>query len=170
MPLDFDLKFGFQTTPPSIFFEKGQEKVMFNLKSDQDLQTWREALKDRVNQRGFHEQFKPKKKIGKGNFASVYLAEKIETGRNYAVKAFSKEAAYSEDKGKECLIKEIEIMRALNHRNCMRLHEVFESDNSLYIVVELLEGGLIYDKIKAKEKFKAHETKQIMLSILSGLR
>jgi|JI9StandDraft_2_1071091.scaffolds.fasta_scaffold91976_2 hypothetical protein len=107
MPFDFDLKFGFQTSPPSIFFEKGQEKVMFTLKSDQDLQTWREALKDRINQRGFHEQFKPKKKIGKGNFASVYLAEKLETGRNYAVKAFSKEAAYSEDKGKECLIKEI---------------------------------------------------------------
>ncbi len=47
---------------------------------------------------------------------------------------------------------------------------MFESDNSLYIVVELLEGGLIYDKIKAKEKFKPQETKQIMFSILSGLR
>jgi hypothetical protein len=33
------------------------------------------------------------------------LAEKIEDGKSYAVKAFSKEAAYSEDKGKECLIK-----------------------------------------------------------------
>lgn len=90
MPLDFDLKFGFQTSPPSIFFEKSQEKVMFTLQSPQDLEMWREVLKNRLNQRGFHEQFKPKKKIGKGNFASVYLAEKIETGRNYAVKAFSK--------------------------------------------------------------------------------
>jgi serine/threonine protein kinase len=79
----------------------------------------------RLNQRGFHEQFKPKKKIGKGNFASVYLAEKCESGKNYAVKAFSKEAAYSEDKGKECLIKEIEVMRSLAHRNCMQLFEVF---------------------------------------------
>jgi serine/threonine protein kinase len=30
------------------------------------------------------------KKIGKGNFASVYLAEKILDGERYAVKAFSK--------------------------------------------------------------------------------
>ena len=52
-------------------------------------------LKFKINQRGFHELFKPKKKIGKGNFASVYLAEKLEEGKNYAVKAFSKEAAYS---------------------------------------------------------------------------
>jgi len=91
-------------------------------------------------------------------------------GKSYAIKAFSKEAAYSEDKGKECLIKEIEIMRALNQKNCMKLHEVFESENSLYIVVELLEGGQLYDKVKAKYKFKPQETKTIMHSILLGLR
>ena len=130
------------------------------------MQQWREILRGKLNQRGFHEQFKPKKKIGKGNFASVYLAEKIESGKNYAVKAFSKEAAYSEDKGKECLIKEIEIMRALNHHNCMKLYEVFESENSLYMVVELLEGGLLQDKVKAKEKFKSHEIKEIIQSFI----
>ncbi len=86
------------------------------------------------------------------------------------MKAFSKEAAYSEDKGKECLIKEIEIMRNLNHKFCMKLHEVFESENSLYIVVELLEGGQLYDKIKAKYKFKSSEIKLIVYSILQGLK
>ena len=55
-----------------------------------ELENWREILKSKLNQRGFHEQFKPKKKIGKGNFASVYLAEKLEEKRNFAVKAFSK--------------------------------------------------------------------------------
>ena len=122
MALDFDLKYGFHSNPPSIYFEKENTKQKFELKSGSELSQWREILKDKLNQRGFHQQFKPKKKIGKGNFASVYLAEKIENRRSYAVKAFSKEAAYSEDKGKECLIKEIEIMRALNHRNCMKLH------------------------------------------------
>jgi len=38
----------------------------------------------------------------------------------------------------------------------MRLFEVYESANSLYIVVELLDGGQLYDKIKAKYKFKPH--------------
>jgi calcium-dependent protein kinase len=154
MVFDFDLKFGFTTSPPSLFFEKQEDRAQYTLKSEEDLQTCREILRQKINQRGFHEQFKPKKKIGKGNFASVYLAEKLENGKNFAVKAFSKEAAYSEDKGKECLIKEIEIMRSLNHKFCMKLHEVFESENSLYIVVELLEGGQLYDKVKAKYKFK----------------
>lgn len=57
---------------------------------------WKELLKNYLNQKGFHEQFKPIKKIGKGNFASVYLVEKLDNHQHYAVKAFSKEAAYSE--------------------------------------------------------------------------
>ena len=32
-------------------------------------------------------------------------------------------------------------MRCLNHKNNMKLYEVFESENSLYIIFELLEGG-----------------------------
>lgn len=68
----------------------------YNLLTDSDVENWREILKGKINQRGFHEQFKPIKKIGKGNFASVYLAQKLEDNTHYAVKAFSKEAAYSE--------------------------------------------------------------------------
>lgn len=52
---------------------------------------WRDTLKLYLNQMGFHEQFKPIKKIGKGNFASVYLVERIQDGHQFAVKAFSKE-------------------------------------------------------------------------------
>lgn len=54
---------------------------------------------------------KPIKKIGKGNFATVYLVYKIENGQKAAVKAFSKEGTYSEEFGKESLVNEIEIMR-----------------------------------------------------------
>ena len=69
------------------------------------LVEWRDVLSPILSQRGFHELFKPIKKIGKGNFASVYLVYKYEDGKKYAVKAFSKEAAYSEENGKESLIK-----------------------------------------------------------------
>lgn len=71
---DFDLKFSFQVTPPSVTFERSESKSTYCLRTAADLQIWRDILRARVNQRGFHEQFKPKKKIGKGNFASVYLA------------------------------------------------------------------------------------------------
>lgn len=53
-----------------------------------------------LNQKGFHAQFKPIKKLGKGNFATVYLVARIEDGKKFAVKAFSKANVYSSENGK----------------------------------------------------------------------
>ena len=68
-----------------------------------------------------------------------------------AIKAFSKAAAYGEDNGKEAIINEIQIMRKLEHQNLIKLHEVYETQNSLYVGMELLEGGSLYDLLKNKE-------------------
>lgn len=65
---------------------------------------WKEQLEKVINQRGFHSLFKPIKKIGKGNFASVYLAERLEDRKLVAVKAFSKESLYGQEKGRDSLI------------------------------------------------------------------
>lgn len=51
----------------------------------------------------------------------------------------------------------------------MKLHEVFETDNSLYFILDLLEGGQLYDKIKAKYKFTIEEVRLIMYGLISGL-
>jgi len=87
-----------------IRFERGEETVVFYSDNPAQVKEWRDQLARRINQRGFHELFKPIKKIGKGNFASVYLAIRLEDDRKFAIKAFSKEATYGEDKGKESLI------------------------------------------------------------------
>lgn len=60
-------------------------------------------------------------------------------------------------------------MRLLAHKNLMRLYEIYESQNSIYISVELLEGGQLYDKIKSKHKFTPKEIKVVMKGILEGL-
>ena len=61
-------------------------------------------------------------------------------------------------------------MRKLNHKNLMRLYEIYESDNSIYISVELLEGGQLYDKIKSKIKFTSEQIHSVMRGLLSGLQ
>ena len=39
-------------------------------------------------------------------------------------------------------------MRQLNCTSLIKLHEVYETENSLYMVLDLLEGGSLYEKIK----------------------
>lgn len=104
--LNFDLIFQFLRIegekqklgkPIGFKFERGEQAITLkNEINERKLFIWREILAKKINQRGFHELFKPIKKIGKGNFATVYLVNKLEDNQKYAVKAFSKEGTYSE--------------------------------------------------------------------------
>lgn len=133
------------------------------------LQLWKEHLERMMNQRGFHSLFKPIKKIGKGNFASVYLAERLEDRKMVAVKAFSKESLYAQEKGRESLMNEIKLLRRVNQPNIMKMYGVYESDNSIYMTLELLEGGQLFSKIQSKHVFSPEEVKQIMRGLILGL-
>ena len=39
-------------------------------------------------------------------------------------------------------------MRQLDNPGLIKLHEVYETQNSIYMVLDLLEGGSLYEKIK----------------------
>ena len=43
-----------------------------------------------IKRRRFHDFYKGVRKIGKGNFASVYLTERVTDKKTFAVKAFQK--------------------------------------------------------------------------------
>ena len=111
--------------------------------------------------------------IGKGSFARVYLVEDTKSGIKYAVKAFSKEYLQSQIKGKESLMNEISIMKELNHENIMKLEEIHESKNSIYLVLELLEGGELFNYIsvnKPSSSLAQSKPSYTNLSVTNGKR
>lgn len=104
--------------------------------------------------------FKPLRKLGKGNFASVYEVERLTDGRRFAVKAFSKQSCFQGKNGRESLINELSIMRSLsgeNHSNLLHLEGVFESDNSIYVVLDLLTGGQLFHRIQERNGYFSSE-------------
>ncbi|CAD8148459.1 unnamed protein product [Paramecium pentaurelia] len=157
--------------PLGLQIERENNKHIIILFSDdvQMLQNWRDYLAKHINQRGFHESFKAHRMIGKGTFASVYLADRLEDERSFAIKAFSKEVAYEKEKGKMSILNEITIMRQLDNHALIKLHEVYESENSLYMVLDLLEGGSLYDNVKNRPQFNAFEIEVLIFSLLEGL-
>jgi serine/threonine protein kinase len=65
---------------------------------------WSTKLGKKINQKGFHAMFKPVRKLGKGNYATVYEAERLTDHKSFAIKAFSKQNTYCATHGKESLI------------------------------------------------------------------
>ena len=107
--------------------------------------------------------------IGKGSFARVYLVEDKDTMVKYAVKAFSKEYLLSQTKGKESLINEIEIMQVLKNEFIMNLEELHESKNSIYLVLELLEGGELFNYISGSKTLGLKDLYRVMKCLMSSL-
>jgi serine/threonine protein kinase len=118
-----------------------------------DLEKWEVELGKRVNQRNFHDLFKALRRVGKGNFASVYLGERLRDGRQFAIKAFAKEATYCQENGKAAVINEIKINRMFDHPNLMKIEGVYETENSLYMALEFIEGPQLWTKLLTKHRF-----------------
>lgn len=55
-----------------------------------DVEKWEIELRKCMNQFNFHELFKAEKRLGKGNFATVYLGVQLRDQRKMAIKAFGK--------------------------------------------------------------------------------
>lgn len=99
----------------------------------------------------------------------MYLVEDNATKAKYAVKAFSKDYLSTQNKGKESLVNEILIMKELVHPNIMKLEEVHESQNSIYLILELLEGGELLNYITEKQTLKVPELQRIMRNMIEAL-
>ncbi len=69
-----------------------------------------------------------------------------ETNEAYAVKIVDR-TMIQKEKLEEQLKREIAIMKMLKHKHVIRLKEVMQSAKNIYIILELVTGGELFDKI-----------------------
>ncbi|KAK9062643.1 hypothetical protein SSX86_019831 [Deinandra increscens subsp. villosa] len=84
--------------------------------------------------------------IGMGTFSKVKLARNVFTGEPVALKVLDKEKALKH-KSAEQIEMEITTMKLINHPNVVRIYEVMGSKTKIFIVLEFVTGGELFDKI-----------------------
>ncbi|XP_063685684.1 calcium/calmodulin-dependent protein kinase type 1-like isoform X2 [Bolinopsis microptera] len=104
--------------------------------------------------------------LGTGAFSEVCLAVQKETGKKFAVKCIDKKSL----KGKEdSLENEISVLRKADHPNIVKMIEMFEDKNYLYLVMDLVTGGELFDRIVERgsysEKDASECVKQILIAV-----
>ncbi|CAK88109.1 unnamed protein product (macronuclear) [Paramecium tetraurelia] len=106
-----------------------------------------------------------KKVIGSGTYGSVVKAVLKGTKQQRAVKVIPK----SKVKNPERFKREIDILRAMDHPNIIKLYETYEDQRNVYLVTELCEGGELFDRIMDKGYFNEAEAHAIFLQIIQAL-
>jgi calcium/calmodulin-dependent protein kinase I len=105
--------------------------------------------------------------IGRGGFSVVVEAVKKKNSQRVAVKCIEKKMVEGEDI--KLLIREVKIMKRLNHPHILKLFEVFEDDKSYYLVMELVEGKELFDKIVERGQYSEKDTARIINQIVSAV-
>jgi len=118
---------------------------------------------------------KPKKKIedsyvigkelGRGAFSIVYLGTGKD-GSKVAVKNISKKDISEEEL--QNLGREISIMKKLQHPGIVQLKDTFETDTTLYLVLELVDGGELFDQIVDRGNYSEADAAAVIRQVLEA--
>merc|ERR1719187_2522447 len=112
------------------------------------------------------DKYELKDVLGTGAFSQVRLAESKEDGKMYAIKIIDKKAL----KGKEdSLENEIRVLRRLVHPNIVQLLEVYEDKTKVYLVMELVTGGELFDRIVEKGSYTEKDAADLIKQVLSAV-
>ena len=96
--------------------------------------------------RNIKETYKIGETIGKGGFAFVRRAKNRTTGQPVAIKIYQKQKMSEGEK--ESMEVEMEVLKQLDHPNIIKLYEIFEEEKYICLVIELMEGGELFDLIE----------------------
>jgi len=105
--------------------------------------------------------------IGKGGFSIVYQATKKKDGKEFAVKCIKKEMVEGEDI--KLLRREVQIMKKLDHPNILKLFEVYEDDKQFFLVMELVKGKELFDKIVERGMYSERDASNIIYQVVSAV-
>ncbi len=86
--------------------------------------------------------------IGKGGMGEVYQAKDTKLGRDVAIKVLPEEFALDKDRVAR-FQREAKLLASLNHPNIAAIYGLEESEGTHFLVMELIEGETIKDRIKA---------------------
>lgn len=130
---------------------------------------WHDHLKRFCRQIKFRNYFREISMLGKGSFAKVFLVERKSDSQKFAVKIFEKEPFLRDEFERKCLMYEIKMMRAVNHPKLIRLFEIFEGEQFVYLLCDLFQGRDLWTEILEKGAQSEPKALTILQQLLEAL-
>jgi calcium/calmodulin-dependent protein kinase I len=113
------------------------------------------------------DQYDVGEEIGRGAFSIVKVATHRQTGKRWAVKFIEKKFVDKQDL--LLLAREIDIMKKVHHANVLTLKEVFETEDTIALVMELVTGGELFYKIVEKGNYSEKDAANIVQQMIKGV-
>jgi len=104
--------------------------------------------------------------LGEGSYGKVFKAREISTGRVLAVKKIQINNSLTKYKK---TIKEINLLKNLDHPNIVKFYDFFEEEKNIYLMMEFLEGCTLKQYIQKTEVISENNARIIIKQLLTAL-
>ena len=107
--------------------------------------------------------------IGEGTYGNVKYSQHSESGTAYALKVLNKD--HLVQRGMVDQVKtEIAILKKIKHPFIVNMHEIMSSRDKIFLVMELVTGGDLFDKIAVQGPLKEDEGRYVCVGVGVGSR
>ncbi|EDQ84383.1 uncharacterized protein MONBRDRAFT_39303 [Monosiga brevicollis MX1] len=105
--------------------------------------------------------------LGTGNFAVVRLAEHRQTRQKYACKIINKALCA----GKEDMIEtEVSVLKRIRHKYIVGMDECFDTPDKLYLILDYVSGGELFDRIVDEGNFTEADGSRITKQMTEAIQ
>ncbi|KAM3877795.1 calcium/calmodulin-dependent protein kinase type 1D-like [Diretmus argenteus] len=108
--------------------------------------------------------FEFKGKMGSGSFSEVFMVREKKTGNLYALKCLKKKHLANSN-----LENEINVLRRIKHENVIGLEDFYESRTQYYLVMQLVSGGELFDRILDRGVFTEKDASNVIRQVLQAV-
>mmetsp|Transcript_2519 Transcript_2519/g.3707 ORF Transcript_2519/g.3707 Transcript_2519/m.3707 type:complete len:361 (-) Transcript_2519:172-1254(-) len=106
--------------------------------------------------------------LGSGNYSVVKLGLDVTNNQEVAIKC-TKRIALSQD-DEEAHFTEVKILGTLNHPNIVKMHAFYEENTHYYMVMEVLKGGELFDRIVKKQFYSEKQARDVLMVLLEAVK
>lgn len=141
------------------------KQIRFQLSTDAEMYRWAEAVRS-ASVCNIEDFYALDKQIGAGSFGAVRIGFDISTGAKRAVKVVQRTSNVKE---LEFVQREIDVLLSISHPHVVRTHDIFDEKDKIYMVMDFVEGGDLFDYMARKTHLSEISAKLVIWQMLQGL-
>ncbi|XP_058675253.1 calcium/calmodulin-dependent protein kinase type 1G isoform X1 [Ammospiza nelsoni] len=104
--------------------------------------------------------------LGSGAFSEVFLVKQKSTGQLFALKCIKK-SPLNRDSSLE---NEIAVLKKIKHENIVTLEDIYESTTHFYLVMQLVSGGELFDRILERGVYTEKDASLVIHQVLTAVK
>ncbi|XP_027751023.1 calcium/calmodulin-dependent protein kinase type 1G isoform X2 [Empidonax traillii] len=104
--------------------------------------------------------------LGSGAFSEVFLVKQKSTGKLFALKCIKK-SPLTRDSSLE---NEIAVLKKIKHENIVTLEDIYESTTHFYLVMQLVSGGELFDRILERGVYTEKDASLVIHQVLTAVK